>query len=285
MKLSVDASRIIEDVFLKIPDLPEINDEFYDDLGLETTTSVTERFPYFQKKYDGEISLTAFRKLWRRIELIKFFNSKCQVFTTPIVDINFKSTRARVKRIIPNNNQMISLELYDNPRIILIGKTSVKSPSLMSKMTVSELSTDLVYWLPKKGLLFAKIHNDNSGKHFLEGIEEFVCGKLEEIRFKSLDLTNYFKMKKKITRVKISFEEQITGFPGLSHMQLQGKDVKRGVYGLQQRQEVDIRGIDKVGPNIEIWSDDLSLFIGAPVIIRSIKGIEDLIELITNKEN
>ena len=280
MKITVNASRIIEDMFLKIPDSIEIDDEFFNDLCIDPDTPVNQRFAHFQKKLNDEISLTAFRKLWRRLELIQFFHTKSNVYRVPKAEINFKSTRGRVKRFIPNNSLVITLELYHDPQIIMIAKSSVKTPSLMSKMTVSDISKDIVYWLPKKGLLLTKIHDDAEGRDFLEGIETHVCGKLEEVRFRSLDLTSYYRVKKKITKVRISFEEQITGFPGLSHMQFQGVDVKKGAYGLQQRQEVDIRGLDKVGPNIEIWSDDLSLYIGKPVVIRSISGIDELIEII-----
>ncbi|MCY3412936.1 MAG: hypothetical protein INQ03_14960 [Candidatus Heimdallarchaeota archaeon] len=285
MKLSLEGKRHLRKYLSSIPRCL-IEQNVLEELEINREIESENRVDQLLKIYDDNLSITIFRKIWRVVELVKFFQTKCSIYNVEPIEMNFKSVRRRIKRFVSDNEKLIALELAPNPQIIMIKKSiDVKYKSLVDKMLATDGATDTVYWLPEKGLLLGNMHNDNVAKQFMENIESEVVGIITEKRLRSMELTKYYKEQKTITRVRISSVAQITGFNGLDHIQFQGEDIKRGAYGLQQRQEIDIRGLDTVGPNIEIASDDLHLYTGSNVIIKSFAGIDQLIQLLNEKDN
>lgn len=285
MKLQIEVQRTFQQFLSNLP--PSINNsEHLEDIDLDESVNPLDRFSYLDSKNKRDWSITIVRKIWRKFELARFLSETYRIYKSDTKDTNFKSIRRMVKRFIDSNDKIITLEICPDPQIIMIGVAYNKCSSILDKMMVANDSKDIIYWLPKKGLLFSKVHSDEYAEDFLNKLQENVTGPLEEIRLRAMDLTKYYKQESKITKVRISSAFEITGFTGLDHLEFKGDDIKKGVYGLQQRQEIDIRNLGTgLGPNVEIASDKIHLYIGSKVGIRALEGIDDLARLIEEKED
>ncbi len=283
MKLKVDVQRIIHECLTDLP--ASLNsEEILGEIELTMDIEPTKRFSYLDEKYEKNWTITIFRKIWRKIELIRFLKTTYSIYQGDPVKINFKGVRRLIKNVIPNNDRLITIEISANPQIIMIAQAYDKFPTIMDKLAAPAHAKDVVYWIPKSGLLLSKLHEDAQAEKFFESLQQHVTGKLTQVRLRSMELTKYYMRTKKITNVKISTVFEITGFGGLDYMEMKGTDIKKGVYGLQQRQEIDIRGLGGLGPNVEIGCDNIHLYIGSKINLKALAGIDILLEIIDDKE-
>lgn len=225
----------------------------------------------------GDVSISSFRKLWKKVELLQFFNSWVSVYKVKPQKISFMGFKKYFKGSKFKTSTHFHLDLSPNKSQKIFQFTQLSKPfkSMVDKAGSADNHRDTMYWLPEEGLLFLKIHKDKYGEKLQNYIENKITGPLEQFRVRSMVISKFYEKTKIIRKLNVSAIFEITGFAGFSQISFEGDHVKQGLYGLHKRQDIRVN-LDQIGPNIRASSENLQLKIGPEVMVTNFPGFQEL---------
>ncbi|MCE7733374.1 MAG: hypothetical protein GPJ54_00755 [Candidatus Heimdallarchaeota archaeon] len=228
----------------------------------------------------GDISISSFRELWKKVELLQFFSSWVSIYKVKPQKITFANFKKYFKGTAFKSSTHFHLDLSPNKSKYIYQFTQLSAPfkSMVDKAGSGNNYRDSMYWLPEEGLLFLKIHKDQSGDKLRTYIETEITGTIEQFRIRSMIISKFYEKTKIIHLLNVSAIFEITGFAGFKQISFEGDHVKQGLYGLHKRQDIRVN-LDQIGPNIRASSENLQLKIGPEVMITNFAGFQELLDL------
>lgn len=228
----------------------------------------------------GDVSVSSFRKLWKKVELLQFFNSWVSVYKVKPQKMTFLGFKKYFKgsKFKPSTNFHLDLSPTKSQRMYQFTQLSTPFKGMVDKAGSGDNYRDSMYWLPEEGLLFLKIHKDKYGENLQNYIENKITGPLEQFRVRSMVISKFYEKTKIIRQLNVSAIFEITGFAGFNQISFEGDHVKQGLYGLHKRQDIRVN-LDQIGPNIRASSENLQLKIGPEVMITNFSGFQELLSL------
>lgn len=248
--------------------------------GVTEDTVDSQRYDQVLSTFTQDITTSVFRKLWKKVELLNFFNTWVSVYQVKTQKITFTNFKKLFKGPNFKASTHFHLDLSQSRTQKIYQFTQLSSPfkGLVDKAGSGDDYRDTMYWLPEEGLIFLKLHKDKDGAKLKEYLENKVTGKLEQFRVRSMIISKFYKETQIIRKLNVSAIFEITGFAGFSQISFEGDHVKQGLYGLHKRQDIRVN-LDQIGPNIHASSDNLQLKIGPEVMIKDFPGFTELLAL------
>ncbi|OLS24114.1 MAG: hypothetical protein HeimC2_23880 [Candidatus Heimdallarchaeota archaeon LC_2] len=279
LKVKTSTHRKFQSLFDKLrdPDAAKLLDEY----GITEDTIANQRYNEIINGLGDDLSVSIFRKLWRKSEVIELFSSWVSIFNVEKQKITFTKFKKKFQGAYkPANHFFLDLSPNKSLKIYQFVSLAGSHKGMIEKAASDINQRDSMYWLPEDGLLLLRIHTDKSGNNFKSQIEKNIPGKIEPFRIKSMIISKFYRETKIIKQLNVSAIFEITGFAGFSELSFKGDHVKQGLYGLHKRQDIRVN-LDQIGPNIQAASENLHLKIGPQVMIKNFEGFSELKTLVS----
>jgi hypothetical protein len=281
MKLKIGTQRKIRELVDNTSD--KVATDLLSEYGITEDTLSTKRYDEIIQPISDDLSISSFRKIWKKLELIRLFDTWVSIYKIKERKLTFTNFKSLFKhdKFKPNNHFMLNLS--ENKSLKIFQFTFLSSPmkGMMDKAGSDDTIRDSIYWLPDEGILLTRFHKDDNSKFIDDFIKKNVNEDLEQFRIKSMIISKFYREMKIIKQLNVSAVFEITGFAGFDEISFKGNHVKQGLYGLHKRQDIRVN-LDQIGPNIQAASENLHLKIGPQIQVKNIEGFKELKELISN---
>jgi len=260
--------------------LAGVNEDLIQLLNVDYGIDADEFSPVFPKllsKVGNEFSAKEFRKLWSYIELAEFHKNWLAVSFYPKNKITIASIKSHLNKNGFSATEFSVLTINKSPKILAIILYPGKVRQTLSKASVHYSLRDTIYILPDSGILLSSVNSDEIGKKFQSSVSE-LFNKLEAKRVKTLNISKFYNDTMMINKLTVNAVFQITGFDGFDEINFVGPHVKKGLYGLNKRQDIRVN-LDGIGPRVAVSGENIDLKIGPNVRIKNFDGIEELLQL------
>ncbi|MHA1685011.1 MAG: hypothetical protein ACTSYD_01255 [Candidatus Heimdallarchaeaceae archaeon] len=238
---------------------------------------------------NNELSSNTLRKLWNKAITQMFFHSYQKVFIFTPSQKYQASTQ--LKKMLQSKTEQIEKSLKQKIRGFYTTKLSSNPLHFAVTMTIGEIEGfSQLFPLPLNKIISLHIFpslgvatycNNNSIEEvkFIMKLINSVFSNSAEIKVNALLLRKY-STTEHVKKLVISTPQEIAGFTGLDHIIFEGEDVMLGLLGLKRRHDANVDVITRVGPYSELESETLKLICGKGIIIKSYKGLDNLLSVI-----
>lgn len=275
MKLKIETLRRFTECLTDInEDLIQLINKHYGIQGDEFSPI----FPKILSETGGEFTSEDFQKLWSYIELAEFHKNWLSISLYEKDKITISTIRSQLKNAGFSSSQFSVLNLSESPKMLAIILYPGKARNTATKASVHYNFRDTMYVLPTRGILLSKINSDEAGKKFQTNVES-LFKKIRPKRVKTLNISKFYNDTMMINKLTVNAVFQITGFDGFEAINFVGHHVKKGLYGLNKRQDIRVN-LDGIGPRVAVSGENIELKIGPNVRIKNFKGIDELLEIL-----
>ncbi len=160
--------------------------------------------------------------------------------------------------------------LLQKPRIVCLTDFK-KGSAIKDKLKMNWDFWDVVFFFPKHGIILESLRNKGTQKIFENaGVKKY--------RIRALENSKAFSKYEQINSLRIATKHEIAGFSGLDYIEFVGEDVKKGLRGLQIRQEIKVN-LENMGPKLLVSTPNLRMKIGGGIKIRNLTALQEIHEI------
>ena len=218
--------------------------------------------------------------LEKLIQLSNFFSYWYELHrVTQKTELSQTKIKAELKLQGLSSSKYRVVKVLSKPDVILISFYVNETQTVLDKLSTPHYFQLIVYYVPKYQICFIKPLNGSKHPEIMETVTK-TLGKLNHVNFRALDMSRVYNSAEKVHKMSLKATQQITGIPGLQKLNFVGEDVKSGLLGLYQRQDVFSK-LSRIGPKMHIETDDLCIKVGKTMRIknhRSLKAIDELLK-------
>ncbi|MCG3218171.1 MAG: hypothetical protein KAR35_04170 [Candidatus Heimdallarchaeota archaeon] len=270
MRISQEALKALEEV-LTIFDQEEKNALIKSLVPKAKQIPMREPLQKLHKEFDG-LPADSLKRLWEEAEKALSLRMEGDLYSYDIEEQPILDKKELEELLSANLKGAHEIyHLRNDPKLYLIRSGQKTTKSTEKLLLNSRKLTNRAFLYPEYGLAIVKGNNT-----FQKKIKEFGSKSLAENfgpkSIKALDIKNYARKTEGITFLEIATPHEISGFDGVDKMQFYGKDIAKGLYGLQKRHDIRIN-FANVGPWVGISDGVLHLKVGKTVTLHNYSNL------------
>ena len=234
--------------------------ELFESLGINSEAKE------FKEAINGEIKeRTISNRIWK---LSLFHRLFCDEFNLLSFEKEVKviDLIEKVKSEFSGNKTVLS----QKPRIVCLSEFK-KGSTIKDKLKSNWDFWDVIFFFPEHGIILESLRNKNTPRIFEKE-------RLKKHKIRALENSRAFSAYEQINSLRIATQHEIAGFSGLDHIEFVGEDVKKGLRGLQIRQEIKVN-LENMGPKLSVSTPNLQMKIGGGVKIKNFNALQEIHEI------